>query len=53
MRFHGMPMEEVARHMDTNRNALYKLLFDARKRLKERMLARGLSAQDVLAAFDL
>lgn len=51
VRFHGMPMAEVARRMDTNPNALYKLLFDARKRLRERMLARGLSTEDILSAF--
>jgi RNA polymerase sigma-70 factor (ECF subfamily) len=50
-RVHGMPLEEVARRMGTNRNALYKLLHDARQRLKKRMLAEGLSPQDVLAAF--
>jgi RNA polymerase sigma-70 factor (ECF subfamily) len=50
--FKGMPLDEVARRMGTNRNALYKLMHDARKRLKKRMLAEGLSAQDVLAAFD-
>jgi len=48
----GMPLEEVARRMGTNRNALYKLLHDARQRLKKRMLARGLSPQSVLAAFE-
>lgn len=48
----GMPLEEVARRMGTNRNALYKLLHDARQRLKKRMLAAGLSPQDVLAAFE-
>ena len=48
----GMPLEEVARRMGTNRNALYKLLHDARQRLKKRMLATGLSPQDVLAAFE-
>lgn len=50
-RIHGMPLEEVARRMGTNRNALYKLLHDARQRLKKRMMAEGLSPQDVLAAF--
>jgi RNA polymerase sigma-70 factor (ECF subfamily) len=49
----GMPLEEVARRMDTNRNALYKLLHDARQRLQKRMLEEGLSAQQVLSAFDL
>jgi len=48
---HGMPLEEVARQMGTNRNALYKLLHDARQRLKKRMMAEGLSPQDMLAAF--
>jgi RNA polymerase sigma-70 factor (ECF subfamily) len=47
----GMPLEEVARRMGTNRNALYKLLHDARQRLKKRMLSQGLSPQEVLAAF--
>jgi RNA polymerase sigma-70 factor (ECF subfamily) len=51
VRIHGMPLEEVARRMGTNRNALYKLLHDARQRLKKRMMAEGLSPQDVLAAF--
>jgi RNA polymerase sigma-70 factor (ECF subfamily) len=39
--------------MDTNRNALYKLLHDARRRLQKRMLDEGLSAQDVMSAFEL
>jgi hypothetical protein len=38
--------------MKTNRNALYKLLHDARLRLKRRLLAEGISAQEVLAAFE-
>ena len=48
---HGMPLEEIARRMGTNRNALYKLLHDARKRLKRQLLAEGLSLQEILAAF--
>jgi RNA polymerase sigma-70 factor (ECF subfamily) len=48
----GMPIAEVARRMGTNQNALYKLLHDARKKLKLRMEAGGLSPQDVLAAFE-
>lgn len=51
-RIHGMPMEEVARRMGTNRNALYKLLHDARRRLKSRLEEEGLSPEDVLAAFE-
>ncbi len=48
----GMPISEVARRMDTNQNALYKLLHDARRKLKRRMEAAGLSPQEVLAAFE-
>src|SRR5215204_3770566 len=48
----GMPISEVARRMGTNQNALYKLLHDARRKLKRRMEAAGLSPQEVLAAFD-
>jgi RNA polymerase sigma-70 factor (ECF subfamily) len=52
-RLQGMPLQEVARQMGTNRNALYKLLFDARQKIKEGMLAQGLSPDDILAAFEL
>jgi RNA polymerase sigma-70 factor (ECF subfamily) len=47
----GMPLEAVADRMGTNRNALYKLLHDARKRLKKRMAAEMLSPREVLSAF--
>jgi RNA polymerase sigma-70 factor, ECF subfamily len=46
-----MPLEAVADRMGTNRNALHKLLHDARKRLKRRMEAESLSPQDVLSVF--
>jgi RNA polymerase sigma-70 factor (ECF subfamily) len=49
--FQGMPLAEVARRMGTNRNALYKLLHDARQRLQRAMIAEGLSSRDVLDAF--
>jgi RNA polymerase sigma-70 factor (ECF subfamily) len=47
-----MPMEEAAKRLKTNRNALYKLLHDARLRLKQRLQTEGLDAQEVLAAFE-
>jgi len=47
----AIPLEEVAGRMGTNRNALYKLLHDARQRLKNRIMANGLSLQDFLDAF--
>ena len=48
----GMPLEEAARRLDTNRNALYKLLHDARRKLKDRLIAEGLSSRDVLEVLD-
>ena len=52
VRLHGMPIEEAARKMDMTRNALYKLLHDARLRLKKRMEEEGITADDVLAVFE-
>jgi RNA polymerase sigma-70 factor (ECF subfamily) len=49
---HGMHLDVVAQRMDMNRNALYKLLHDARIRLKKRMIEEGLAPEDVLAAFE-
>ncbi|MCJ7699990.1 MAG: hypothetical protein MUO62_00265, partial [Anaerolineales bacterium] len=49
----GMPLDEVADRMNTNRNALYKLIHDARKRMQQRLLARGMTPQEVLAAFEV
>ncbi|MEE9599701.1 MAG: sigma-70 family RNA polymerase sigma factor [Anaerolineales bacterium] len=47
----GMPIEEVAKRMDTNRNALYKLLHDARKQMRKTLLEKGLTPQEVIEAF--
>ncbi len=49
----GMPLEEVARRMDTNRNALYKLLHDARKQMRKGLLEKGLSPQEVIEDFEI
>ena len=46
-----VPMEEVARRMGTNRNALYKLLHDARLRLKHRLEREGLLPKELLEIF--
>jgi RNA polymerase sigma-70 factor, ECF subfamily len=48
----GMPLEEVARRMGSNRNALYKLMHDTRLRLKRRLAKEGLTPADVLAVFE-
>ena len=49
---HGMPLEAIAQKMGTNRNALYKLIHDARKRLKKRLIEKtGLSVDEVMNIF--
>lgn len=47
----GVPMDEVARRMKTNRNALYKLMHDARLKLKRRIEQEGLRVEEVLEMF--
>lgn len=48
----NIPLEEVAQRMGTERNALYKLMHDARLKLKRRLLQEGLAPQELLAAFE-
>ncbi len=48
----GMPQAEIAVQLGMNRNALYKLAHDARKRVKARLEEAGLSAADVLPVFE-
>ena len=45
----GMPLEEIGRRLGSNRNAVYKLTHDARKRLKKHLEAAGYSAADLQA----
>lgn len=45
-------MDQVAEALGLDRNALYKLLHDARKRIKDELLARHLSQGDILAIFE-
>ena len=47
----GMPQDEIARYLGSNRNALYKLTHDARKRLRQGLEAAGFTAEDVGTAF--
>lgn len=48
----GNPAAIVAREMDMNPNAVYKLLHDARLRLKHRLEEEGLTPADVIAVFE-
>jgi RNA polymerase sigma-70 factor (ECF subfamily) len=43
----GMPLGEIARRLGTNQNALYKLMYDARRNLKKAILAEGLTEAEV------
>jgi RNA polymerase sigma-70 factor (ECF subfamily) len=49
--FDGVPVEEIARRMDTNRNALYKLVHDGRLKLKRYMENQGLSLEYLMNLF--
>jgi RNA polymerase sigma-70 factor, ECF subfamily len=48
----GDSMDEVAAALEIKRNALYKLLYDARRRLKIVLEEQHLSPNDILASFD-
>ncbi len=43
----GIPLEALAVKLDTNRNALYKTLFDARRKLRVTLAAHGYLTPDV------
>lgn len=48
----NLPTPEVARRMDMKPNAVYKLLHDARLRLKQRLADDGLTPEEVLSVFE-
>ncbi len=50
-RVQRIPMEVIAQRLGTNRNALYKLLHDARKRLQKALADKGLPADEIMSAF--
>ena len=45
----GLPLMEVARRLGKSRGAVYKMLHDARGKLREHFEARGLRAEDLLS----
>ncbi|MDX9866268.1 MAG: sigma-70 family RNA polymerase sigma factor [Anaerolineaceae bacterium] len=47
----GMPIGEAAERLGTNPNALYKMLHDARQRMKNSLEEEGYSADEILEAF--
>lgn len=48
----GMPHAEIALALGMNRNALYKLAHDARKRIKAHLAEAGISEVDVMWVFE-
>lgn len=51
MVFNEVPMDEVVRYLGANRNAVYKMLHDARQKLKNGLQARGFEIDEMLAMF--
>lgn len=51
MVFNEVPMDEVVRRLSTNRNAIYKMLHDARRKLKSGLQARGFEVSETIALF--
>lgn len=47
----GVPLEILAERMGTNRNALYKLLHDARRKLRTHLESQGISTNYMLNLF--
>lgn len=45
----GLPVEEIAVRLNSNRNAVYKLVHDARVRLREGFESNGVTAEEIAA----
>lgn len=50
--FQGMPLNLVADWLGTNRDNVYKILHDARKKLKGHLIEQGLTQGEILASFE-
>jgi RNA polymerase sigma factor (sigma-70 family) len=46
----GLPIEEIAVRMNSNRNAIYKLVHDARVKLREGFESNGVTAEEIMAS---
>jgi RNA polymerase sigma-70 factor (ECF subfamily) len=51
MVFDEVPMDLVCDHLGTNRNAVYKLLHDARRKLKQQIQAQGFGVAELMDLF--
>jgi RNA polymerase sigma-70 factor, ECF subfamily len=50
--FQGMPLDLIADKLGTNRDNVYKILHDARKKMKECLTKRGLTQEEILGIFE-
>ncbi len=50
--FEDVPMDVVTERLHTNRNAVYKMLHDARSKLKKSLEERGFDVDEILGAFE-
>lgn len=50
--FDDVPMDVVTERLHTNRNAIYKMLHDARSKLKKTLEDRGFEVGEILNAFE-
>lgn len=48
----NVPLDIVAEQLGTNRNALYKLIFDARRKLRAALTEQGLSPEYIVGLFE-
>lgn len=46
-----MPLEEVAQRIGSNRNAIYKLMHDSRKKIRSAFEEEGIGQDDVHELF--
>ena len=51
MVFDEIPLDEIAQHFGSNRNAIYKLMHDARQKLKARLERRGFGMPEIMDLF--
>jgi RNA polymerase sigma-70 factor (ECF subfamily) len=49
--FEEVPMDVVVQRMNSNRNAVYKLLHDARRKLKRKLQAQGIGLDEIIKTF--
>ena len=49
--FHQKPLDLLAAELGTSRDAVYKAIYDARRKLRAALLARGVTVAEALGVF--